>query len=150
MHILVPDLLEHCDRLQNKVIVGCYLSLDSAMPLAERLVKRHLTSLLCAPRNNHICQPLVLVLPVFNNVPARQSCLHGSSLGRTHFGTATSKVSRNSEFSTRSPFLTTSNNDRCERFPLDCQLRFPRKQAIVVSTHVFFLCRLVRPPFARL
>jgi hypothetical protein len=35
-----------------------------------------------------------------------------------HFGTATNNVSKNSEFSTRSPLLTTSSKDLCDRFPL--------------------------------
>lgn len=48
----------------------------------------------------------------------------------TYFGTATSKVSMNSLFSTRSSRLTTSTSDRCERFPLGehgDQLRLPNQ-----------------------
>lgn len=41
----------------------------------------------------------------------------GPSSG-TYFGTATTNVSMNSLFSTRSSFFTTSSKDRCERFPL--------------------------------
>lgn len=69
---------------------------------------------------------------------------------RTYFGTATSKVSMNSEFSTKSPFFTTSKSNRCDKLPLLHQLIQCRNGRTVAETHCFFLCRLFRPPFARL
>ena len=68
-----------------------------------------------------------------------------SSQSRVRFlGTATRSVSKNSESSTRSPVLTTSSKDRCDKLPLRRQLSFDG------YTYVRFRSRLVKLPLARL
>lgn len=69
-----------------------------------------------AARHDHARQALVVLVPLLDVVPGCQLSMAG--LTATHFGTATSSVSRYSEPSTRSPFFTTSISDFCARFPL--------------------------------
>lgn len=63
-----------------------------------------------------------------------------------HFGTATSNVSRNSEFSTKSSFFTTSSSDRCERLPLRISPHPQLKHEL--QPHILFRCKVVKEPLA--
>lgn len=108
---LLLDLLEHRHALQHKLVIGREAS------ARELDLRRSQNSSLCTARNDHARQSLVFLLPVLREVSARQSS-HSRPFMLAYFGTATSSVSRNSEFSTMSVLLTTSSKDRCDRLPL--------------------------------
>lgn len=76
---------------------------------------------------------------------------HAEDTRITDLGIATTSVSMNSLFSTKSSFLTTSSNDRCDKLPLSHiswpsgLLRLPLQ-----STYARLRCRFVKLPLTRL